>query len=225
MDESVLQYLGIRSILSGDRLLRALLFSALLTIAGLAFGTSDDDALQFGRLEWHDSARGVLAHEVGWVRARSGDVSRYCIDITDTGTTDSGDQLLNAHRIAYRNAVRDGRECQCTVYFLYRRGAPIPWLEYFENPYGYGFHHNVEEGDLEVYPRFKFKAILWTNILLDMGMFYATSLLLLCSIFMTRHYFRARKGRCVNCGYDLRGSVSGVCSECGCPIMLRKKRA
>jgi len=30
-----------------------------------------------------------------------------------------------------------------------------------------------------------------------------------------RCYLRRKQGRCVNCGYDLRGNVSGVCPECG----------
>lgn len=30
-----------------------------------------------------------------------------------------------------------------------------------------------------------------------------------------RRYLRARRGCCVGCGYDLKGSASGVCPECG----------
>ena len=30
-----------------------------------------------------------------------------------------------------------------------------------------------------------------------------------------RPWRRRRKGLCLNCGYDLRGNVSGVCPECG----------
>ena len=30
-----------------------------------------------------------------------------------------------------------------------------------------------------------------------------------------RRYRRRRKGLCVACGYDLRGTVTGICSECG----------
>ena len=30
-----------------------------------------------------------------------------------------------------------------------------------------------------------------------------------------RRWRHRREGRCVKCGYDLRGSVFGVCSECG----------
>lgn len=219
--ENALEGVGMRSILSGDRLLRALLLSALLMIAGLAFGTSNDDTLQFGKLEWLDSGRGATIHGVSWVRAQSGDVIRSFVDIKDTLAIDAAHSHFQSLS-AYRNAIREGRACQHTEYFLYRRGALIPWLEYFENPYGFGFHHNVEESDLEAYPRFKFKAILWTNMLLDIGIFYATSLLLLCSIFTARRYVRVRRGKCVSCGYDLRGSVSGICSECGCPIILRE---
>lgn len=30
-----------------------------------------------------------------------------------------------------------------------------------------------------------------------------------------RRWYRARRGRCIGCGYDLTGNVSGVCPECG----------
>lgn len=33
-----------------------------------------------------------------------------------------------------------------------------------------------------------------------------------------RRWRRRRLDRCISCGYDLRGSVSGLCSECGHPI-------
>ena len=33
-----------------------------------------------------------------------------------------------------------------------------------------------------------------------------------------RRYRRRRRGRCVTCGYDLRGNVSGRCPECGTPV-------
>jgi hypothetical protein len=29
---------------------------------------------------------------------------------------------------------------------------------------------------------------------------------------------RRRAGRCLTCGYSLRGNVSGVCPECGTPV-------
>jgi hypothetical protein len=35
-----------------------------------------------------------------------------------------------------------------------------------------------------------------------------------------RRWRRRRQGRCLTCGYDLTGNVSGICSECGTPIAL-----
>jgi hypothetical protein len=29
---------------------------------------------------------------------------------------------------------------------------------------------------------------------------------------------RLKTGRCLNCGYSLRGNTSGVCPECGTPV-------
>ena len=33
-----------------------------------------------------------------------------------------------------------------------------------------------------------------------------------------RRYRRRKRGRCIHCGYNLTGNVTGVCSECGEPI-------
>jgi hypothetical protein len=33
-----------------------------------------------------------------------------------------------------------------------------------------------------------------------------------------RHWCRARAGRCVRCGYDLTGNLSGICPECGAAL-------
>ena len=33
-----------------------------------------------------------------------------------------------------------------------------------------------------------------------------------------RRWHRRRLGRCLKCGYDLSGNVSGVCPECGTPV-------
>lgn len=38
---------------------------------------------------------------------------------------------------------------------------------------------------------------------------------------LRRRVFRERAGCCRWCGYDLRGSTNGVCSECGEPIEKR----
>jgi hypothetical protein len=33
-----------------------------------------------------------------------------------------------------------------------------------------------------------------------------------------RRLYRRKTGRCLGCGYDLTGNVSGVCPECGTPV-------
>ena len=33
-----------------------------------------------------------------------------------------------------------------------------------------------------------------------------------------RRWRRRRGGCCLNCGYDLRGNLTGVCPECGCAV-------
>ncbi len=47
-------------------------------------------------------------------------------------------------------------------------------------------------------------------------MFYAALLwLLVFGPFTARRFIRRKRGRCINCGYDLRGDFSAGCSECG----------
>ena len=36
---------------------------------------------------------------------------------------------------------------------------------------------------------------------------------------------RRRHGLCTNCGYNLTGNVSGVCPECGAPILVQRRRS
>ena len=38
-----------------------------------------------------------------------------------------------------------------------------------------------------------------------------------------RYWRRLKRGLCVSCGYDLRGTESGVCSECGKEIRVQKR--
>lgn len=62
----------------------------------------------------------------------------------------------------------------------------------------------------------------------DWAVVGALSVLPLAGI-LRRHWIRRiRKrglaGRCVTCGYNLTGNVSGVCPECGSPIPRSRKR-
>jgi hypothetical protein len=58
-----------------------------------------------------------------------------------------------------------------------------------------------------------YKAIVWVGI---------CEMALIVNIFARRRLAkrldRLLAGRCIGCGYDLTGNVSGVCPECGKPI-------
>ena len=45
--------------------------------------------------------------------------------------------------------------------------------------------------------------------------FYAVILWLPFAPFQLRRYVRVKRGHCIKCGYDLRGSSGGGCPECG----------
>lgn len=49
-------------------------------------------------------------------------------------------------------------------------------------------------------------------------------LALVCGLRMIRRCWRRRRGRCAQCGYDLRGNTSGVCPECGADMEQQKRR-
>ncbi|MDY7109254.1 MAG: hypothetical protein SYC29_11525, partial [Planctomycetota bacterium] len=57
---------------------------------------------------------------------------------------------------------------------------------------------------------------MWPGFLIN-TLFYAAVLwLLIPGPFMLRRLIRRRRGRCVKCGYDLRGALPGAgCPECG----------
>ncbi len=56
---------------------------------------------------------------------------------------------------------------------------------------------------------------LWPGLLANVAMFSAMWLLVFRGVRVWRRVLRNRKGVCVACRYDLRGSVSGMCPECG----------
>ena len=54
---------------------------------------------------------------------------------------------------------------------------------------------------------------IWTGFAIN-TIFYAVILWLPFTAFKLRRYLRAKRGRCIKCGYDLR-ETSGGCPECG----------
>jgi hypothetical protein len=56
---------------------------------------------------------------------------------------------------------------------------------------------------------------IWTGFAVN-TIFYATILwLLTLGPFTARRMIRRKRGRCLKCGYDLRGNLSPGCPECG----------
>lgn len=58
-------------------------------------------------------------------------------------------------------------------------------------------------------------SIHFTTVLVPYWWLVAPSVLALAAFPRLKRYWRWRHNICVNCGYDLRASTSGVCPECG----------
>lgn len=57
---------------------------------------------------------------------------------------------------------------------------------------------------------------IWPGLLANTAAFALFWLLVLFAIPLTRRAIRARRGQCINCGYDLHATPSGnPCPECG----------
>ncbi len=57
--------------------------------------------------------------------------------------------------------------------------------------------------------------LLWLGFAINTA-FYAVLLLMLwLSPFFVRRVIRRKRGRCIKCGYDLRGAAHEACPECG----------
>ncbi len=69
-------------------------------------------------------------------------------------------------------------------------------------------------GDV-VLPRVIPLRIIWTGALANTAVYGATLFLILFFAFDARTTCRRRRGRCIACGYDLRGANHAVCPECG----------
>ncbi len=57
--------------------------------------------------------------------------------------------------------------------------------------------------------------VVWSGFVVDTAFYAMIWFALPWSFIQTRRAVRKRRGRCVNCGYDLRGTSGGGCAECG----------
>ncbi len=63
---------------------------------------------------------------------------------------------------------------------------------------------------------------IWLGFALN-TLFYAAILWIPFAPFALRHVLRRRRGACLQCGYDLRGTSGSVCPECGQRPMRRSR--
>ena len=59
------------------------------------------------------------------------------------------------------------------------------------------------------------REILWVGFAINTTFYAAILWLLTFGPFTARRIIRHKRGRCIKCGYDLRGNFSAGCSECG----------
>ena len=101
-----------------------------------------------------------------------------------------------------------------------RAGLPMRSLEGSAwGDYRYGRRRVIEQSQLKLLKdreRFPLRPI-WPGFAIN-TVLYATILwLLTLASIASRRFDRRKRGRCINCGYDLRGASGGggVCPECG----------
>jgi hypothetical protein len=150
------------------------------------------------------------SYEVGWLMRESGDIERFRFEFMQNDWT---------LRPEVKEANKTGRPNQRAAYTHVLRGEPWACLELFHNMDGrFGIHHHMAENDLEQYPTYVFHRVRWNGLVLDVFVWGAVVLLLLCSFDMirvVRSWRWRRSGRCGRCGYSLRGLVESRCPECG----------
>ena len=56
---------------------------------------------------------------------------------------------------------------------------------------------------------------IWPGFAINTLFYAAIIWLLTFGPFAARRFFRNKRGHCIKCGYDLRGTSGGVCPECG----------
>ncbi len=56
---------------------------------------------------------------------------------------------------------------------------------------------------------------IWSGFAINTVFYAAILWMLWLSPFVVRRFIRRRRGRCIKCGYDLRGAEHEACPECG----------
>ena len=152
----------------------------------------------------------------GWVERASGEVLQ-CVS-ADLESDES-------HRFSaeFRKAVVARRPRQSAIYTPFRRGVPLPCVQYWWSIDGpHGSHGGVSAPNLRKYPKFKFDALIPWGVTVDVAAWGAVSALLIVSPGLVRRLVRGARGRCLGCGYSLKGLTETRCPECGLEFTERR---
>jgi len=167
---------------------------------------------------WH--WRGDRLREVAWYLDEAGNTVEY--DLWAVG--DQSEYTHHASKILRASAAR--RANQWIHYFIAEIGWPWRCAEVWHHGFPLDGFHRMRPGDprLRSFPRWRLQSIAVGALAANAGFFTAlAACAILAGHVLRRMYVRhkqrraARAGRCVRCGYDLRGSPTAVCSECGMP--------
>ena len=128
----------------------------------------------------------------------------------------------------WTSARKEGRLYQIVVYAECRLGLPFPVVWYgrrLDGPHGISAVGTTGP-PLRPYPASLPPRPMWGGAVADVLIWSVLALIVAKAANRIRAFYRQRKaervGRCQQCGYDLRGCVSGRCSECGLPYDRHK---
>ena len=80
---------------------------------------------------------------------------------------------------------------------------------------GYQLKPNLSARDISLVSRAIPLRPIWMGFSIDTGVYTLLWILVLLGAFAGKRLLRSRRGRCVDCGYDLRGCQKPGCPECG----------
>jgi len=157
--------------------------------------------------------------DVGWYTDEDGSVIEYVV-------SDEDEQRYLQHFSIRLRASAARRPKQEVYYDVAQIGWPWRCTEVWHHGFPLDGLHRMRPGDprLRSFPRWRLQSIAVGALAANAGFFTGlAACATLAGRVLRRTYVRhkqrraARAGRCVRCGYDLRGSPTAVCSECGMP--------
>jgi hypothetical protein len=194
------------------RLFCAILGGVAVTVLTVALGVYCSPSFPFVYTGRHESpTRAGIdddSHVEGWVKLANGEVRQFREQIGSEGHM--------RFFLERSSAGKAGRPAQYATYLHLLRGSPTPCVQYYWRGGRVKIQHEslAAEG-LQSYPTYKFKSIVWLGFIGDV-LIWAVILYVVCSIpSQVRRYLRKRGGRCLRCGYQLRGLTESRCPECG----------